>query len=52
MWLNLAASQRTGEDRERWVQTRDRIVDQLTSEELSEAQRFAREWDAAHPREP
>ena len=52
MWANLAASRRTGEDRETSVSLRDRIADELTPDDLSEAQRFAREWDAAHPREP
>jgi hypothetical protein len=42
----------TGEDRESAVEARDRIADELTPDDLSEAQRLAREWDAAHPREP
>jgi len=52
MWLNLAASRRTGEDRESAVRLRDLIAEDLTPDDLSEAQRLAREWDAAHPREP
>ena len=52
MWANIAASRSTGEDREWAVSTRDLIVDNLTPDDLSEAQRLAREWDAAHPREP
>ena len=52
MWLNLAASRRTGEDRETSVSVRDLIAEELTPDDLSEAQRLAREWDAAHPREP
>jgi hypothetical protein len=52
MWFNLAASRRTGEDRESAVRGRDLIADELTPDDLSEAQRLAREWDAAHPREP
>ncbi len=52
MWSNLAASRRTGEDRETAVELRDLIADELTPDDLSEAQRLGREWDAAHPREP
>ena len=52
MWFNLAASRMTGEDRESAVEARDRIADEVTPDDLSEAQRLAREWDAAHPREP
>ena len=52
MWLNLAASRSTGEDRERAVKARDAVAERLTPEGRSEAQRLAREWDEAHPREP
>ena len=52
MWYDLAASRMTGEDRERAVENRDRAADQLTPAALNEAQRLARDWDAAHPREP
>ena len=51
-WFNLAASRMTGEAREDAVEARDRVADELTPDDLSEAQRLAREWDAAHPREP
>jgi hypothetical protein len=50
IWFNLAASLRpTGEF---GVRHRDSAADQLTSDALNEAQRRARDWDAAHPREP
>ena len=52
MWLNLGASRETGKAREDAVKNRDLAADQLTPDELNEAQRLAREWDAAHPREP
>ena len=52
MWLNLAASRSTGEERERAVKARDGVAERLTPEDRSQAQRRAREWDAAHPREP
>ena len=50
MWVNLAASRSTGEDRETTVTARDTLAAQMTPEQLAEAQRRAREWDAAHPR--
>jgi len=52
MWANLVASRTTGEDRKSAVRLRDLITEALTPDDLSEAQRLAREWDAAHPREP
>ena len=52
IWLNLAASRLTGELRENAVKGRDAVAERLTPEGRSEAQRRAREWDAAHPREP
>ena len=48
MWLNLAAAKSTGEKREQAVTARDRVAEQMTSADLSEAQRLAREWYAAH----
>ena len=52
MWLNLGASRQTGKAREDAVKNRDIAADQLTPAALNEAQRLAREWDAAHPRKP
>ncbi len=52
MWLKLAVSRSTGENRETAVSFRDRIAEELTPDDLSDAQRLAREWDAAHQREP
>ena len=49
MWFNLSASRSTGEVRETAVEGRDLIADDLTPAALNEAQRLAREWDAAHP---
>ena len=48
MWLNLAASRSSGADRERSVGARDRVAELMTPADLSEAQRSAREWHAAH----
>ena len=50
MWANLAASRSTSEDRELAVKNRDLVANQMTREQIAEAQRRAREWDAAHPR--
>ena len=58
LWFNLAASRSTelfgwtARDRERAVQGRAAAASELTPAALNEAQRLAREWDAAHPREP
>ena len=51
MWFNLAASRSPGEQREQAAKARDGVAERLTPEARSEAQRLAREWDAAHPRE-
>ena len=48
MWLNLATSRLTGEQRERPVTVRDDLATRMTPADLSEAQRRAREWHAAH----
>jgi len=52
MWANLAAAQSSGEDRDRWVENRDINAAKMTAEQIAEAQRRAREWNEAHPREP
>ena len=46
MWYNLAAAQgRAGLYRE----IKDRLEDQMTREQIAEAQRLSREWLEAHP---
>ena len=52
MWFNLAASRSTGEVREDAVERRDQIAYEMTPDQLAEAQRLARDWDAAHPWRP
>ena len=47
VWLNLAASRSTGEQRDEYVEARDAVAERMTREQLAEAQRRAREWDAA-----
>ena len=48
MWLNIAAAGTTGEVREMAVRARDEVAARMTFFDRSEAQRLAREWDAAH----
>ena len=52
MWANLAASQLSGENRDLAVRHRDDLAAQMTPDQIAEAHRRARAWDAAHPREP
>jgi TPR repeat protein len=51
-WFNLAASRATGEAREDAVENRYRVGGLMNATQVGEARRLAREWDAAHPREP
>jgi hypothetical protein len=44
MWYSLAASDLTDEDRETAVTNRDSVADKMTVEQITEAQRLAREW--------
>ena len=44
MWYNLAASMFTGKQRERAVKNRNIVAKEMTSEQIAEAQRLAREW--------
>ena len=52
MWYSLSASRATRGLRERAVEGRDNVADRMTPDQIADAQRLAREWDAAHPREP
>ena len=45
MWLNLAAAQ--GNEAAQGL--KDRIAQQMTREQIAEAQRLSREWIEAHP---
>ena len=51
-WTNLAASRQTGEERKMSADACDALAGLMTPEQIAEAQRLARAWDAAHPREP
>ena len=44
MWFSLAASDLTGEYKERNVKSRDEIAEEMAAEEIAEAERLAREW--------
>jgi len=56
MWYNLVASRQTvgfpGGFRHTAAEARDRVADLMTPTQITEPQRLATEWDAAHPREP
>ena len=43
IWFNLAASDLTGDDREMAAENRDLMAEDMTSEQIAEAQRLARE---------
>ena len=47
MWSNLVASRATDEVRENAVSNRDTAAGLMTPTQIAEAQRLAREWDAA-----
>ena len=50
MWLNVVASRATGALRDNAIQGRDRAAEELTADQLAEAQRLAREWLPADER--
>ncbi len=52
MWRDLAASRETGENHELPVKARDALAGLMVPDQIAAAQRLAREWDEAHPREP
>ncbi len=47
MWFNLAASRATGESQREYAEARDTLAKQMTPAQIAEAQRLAREWQAA-----
>ena len=44
MWLNLATAQASVEERDEYVKERDDVAARMTPEQITEAQRRAREW--------
>jgi hypothetical protein len=49
MWFNLAASRIIGVLGSTAAQGRDIVAGQMNPTQIAEAERLAREWDAAHP---
>lgn len=45
MWSDLSVSRANSGERNRAVRQRDRLAQQMTLDQLVEAQRLAREWD-------
>ena len=52
MWFDIVASRTTGSLRNVAMLNRDQEKTFLTPAQVTEAQQLAREWNAAHPREP
>ena len=44
MWLSLAAAQVSAANRDTYVEARDAVAEEMTAEQIAEAQRLAREW--------
>ena len=44
MWLNLAASRSSGDNQKKFADKRESIAEKMTSQQIAEAQRRAREW--------
>ena len=51
MWMTLAAAQLTGATLHGALKLRGTITAAMTPDQIAEAQRLAREWDEAHPRD-
>ena len=47
MWVNLAASRARGDDRKRYARERDAVAKRMTPQQIANAQRTPREWQAA-----
>ncbi len=47
MWLDLAGAQSSGDERDSYVELRDAVAALMSSEQIAEAQRLAREWRPA-----
>ena len=46
-WYNLAASRVTGDTQKEYAETLDALAKEMAPAQLAEAQRLAREWQAA-----
>ena len=52
LWLEIAATQWSGDLRDRAITIRDFTARDMSAGQLAEARRRVSEWQAAHPREP
>jgi len=52
LWLSLAVARGSEEQRNAYSAARDTVAQRMTRDQIADAQRLAREWEAAHPREP
>ena len=46
MWFNVAASRTTGPQRQKAVHLREEVAEQMTVEQIHEAQKLASNWKA------
>ena len=46
-WRNLAASRASAEDQKEYAENRDAMGKKMTSQQIADAQKLAREWLAA-----
>ena len=46
MWFNLAATASTGDDQKKYSSAREAVAAKMTHQQIDEAQRLAREWEA------
>jgi len=44
IWLNLAASRASGDEQKRYADARESVAKKMTTQQIVEAQRRAREW--------
>jgi TPR repeat protein len=44
LWMNLAASRAKGDYQKKYANARDLVAGKMASQQISEAQRRAREW--------
>jgi uncharacterized protein len=44
MWLNLAASRASGDEQTKYANARNQVAEKMTSQQIADAQRRAREW--------
>ena len=44
MWMSLAASRASGDLKQKYARGRDLVAKEMTTEQIAEAERLAREW--------